>query len=478
MDDGKFTLKYKYEPTIGGNSDNSKVTFSGLEGNVIAQVVSDVAEIDSDGVATGWNIVTFKAKGYTQVTRQTIILSAENLSRQVEYILGDPYKMTLDMVPTSTDNKVTKTAGTAVAATITLPKGLPDALFPMEIFVVAESCSLSSTLPVKTGLDSQGRPVANGSYFGYVVTYEADQYFKTDEKGNRLENDWNNVIELSFKTNMDDSTSIVNAYNPYFDVATDSFYCEGAAYGLKFQINGSEFDLGKGQQVTALLNINTMRIAIPDSAWTTDSSGTYFAFDFTYSNSGSVKLTEATFDGITTGQEAYVKVVDDDTLRIYKNIYDAGIRAFELTFETLKSKSATTITVSNAKFGSASDAFTNPYVNYGAITWALSSESFASNANLTLSINVPNTVPAELFPMDLYITVVAENTRITIGGKEVTNGTPYKVTVERAGTTNLTFVATTTGNNWSTRKFTISLTNDYCDSPATISKTYSWGSYQ
>lgn len=477
MDDGKFTLKYKYEQTIGGDSKNSLVEFSGLEGDVIAQVVSDVAEIDSDGVATGWNIVTFKAKGYTKVTRQTIILSAENLSRQVEYILGDPYRMILDMVPSSTDNKVTKTSGTTVDATITLPTGLPDALFPMEIFVVAESSSLSSTLPVKTGLDSQGRPVANGNYFGYVVTYEADQYFKTDEKGNRLENDWNNVIELSFKTNMDDSSSIVNAYNPYFYVATDSFYCDGAAYGLKFQINGSEFDLGKGQPVTALLNINTMRIAIPDSAWT---SGTYFDFEFTYSNSGSVKLTGATFDGIIEGQEAYVKVVDDDTLRIYKNIYDAGIRAFNLTFETLKYKSATTITVSNDKFGSASDAFTNPYVNYGAITWALSSESFANGANLTLSINVPNTVPAELFPMDLVITVDAENTRITIGGTQVTNGTAtgtYKVTVNSAGTTNLTFVANTTGNNWSTRKFTISLTNDYCDSPAAISKEYNgWSS--
>lgn len=481
MDDGKFTLKYKYEQTIGGDSDNSKVTFSGLEGDVIAQVVSDVAEIDSDGVATGWNIVTFKAKGYTQVTRQTIMLSAENLSRQVEYILGDPYRMTLDMVPSSTDNKVNKTSGTTVDATITLPTGLPDALFPLEIFVVAESSSLSSTLPVKTGLDSQGRPVANGNYFGYVVTYEADQYFKTDEDGNRLENDWNNVIELSFKTNMDDSTSIVNAYNPYFYVATDSFYCEGAAYGLKFQINGSEFELGIGQQVTALLNINTMRIAIPDSAWTTDSNGTYFDFDFTYSNSGSVKLTGATFDGITAAQQAYVKVVDNDTLRIYKNIYDASIRAFNLTFETLKYKSATTITVSNDKFGSASDAFTNPYVNYGAITWALSSGSFTSGANnITLSINVPNTVPAELFPMDLVITVDAQNTRITIGGTQVTNGTAtgtHKVTVNSAGTTNLTFVAATTG--WfDTRKFTISLTNDYCDSPAAITKTYSNGSYR
>ena len=484
MDDGKFTLKYKYEPTIGGASDNSEVDFSGLEGNVIAQVVSDVAEIDSDGVATGWNIVTFKAKDYTGVTRQTIMLSAENLSRQVEYILGDPYRMTLDMVPDKTVNEVLKTAGTTVDATITLPKGLPDALFPMEIFVVAESSSLSSTLPVKTGLDSQGRPVANGSYFGYVVTYEADQYFKTDENGNRLENDWNNVIELSFKTNMDDSSSIVNAYNPYFDVATDSFYCKGAAYGLKFQINRSEFELGAGKQIPALLNINTLNIAIPDSAWTTDSNGTYFDFDFTYSNSGSVKLTGATFDGITTSQEAYVKVVDKDTLRIYKNIYDAGIRAFNLTFETLKSKSATTITVSNAKFGSASDAFTNPYVNYGAITWEFTNldefyngyrKGMNNGDQYNLAITVPSTAP---FPMDIFINVNANNASITIGGTPVTTGTgtatgTHKVTVNSAGTINLTFVATNTSDNGqSTRNFTISLTNDYCDLPADISMSY------
>lgn len=430
MDDGKFTLKYKYEPTIGGDSDNSEVTISGLEGNVIAEKVSDVAEIDSDGVATGWNIVTFKAKDYTQVTRQTIMLSAENLSRQVEYILGDPYRMTLDMVPSSTDNKVTKTSGTTVDATITLPTGLPDALFPLEIFVVAESSSLSSTLPVKTGLDSQGRPVANGSYFGYVVTYEADQYFKTDEKGNRLENDWNNVIELSFTTNMDDSSSIVNAYNPYFDVATDSFYCEGAAYGLKFQINGSEFELGSGKEIPALLNINTLNIDIPDSAWTTDSSGTYFDFDFTYSNSDSVKLTGATFDGITTAQQAYVKVVDNDTLRIYYPIYEAGIRAFNLTFTTLESKSATTITVSNDKFGSASDAFTNPYL--GAITWAftnLESETgywgnisyyISTGKNYTLRISLPKNATSEMLS-GLAIGITSNRTTVTISGTGVTN---------------------------------------------------------
>ena len=484
MDDGKFTLKYKYEPTIGGNSNNSQVTFSGLEGNVIAEKVSDVAEKDSDGVATGWNIVTFKAKGYTGVARQTIMLSAENLSRQVEYILGDPYKMTLDMVPTSTDNKVNKTSGTTVDATITLPTGLPDALFPLEIFVVAESSSLSSTLPVKTSLDSQGRPVDNGSYFGYVVTYEADQYFKTDEKGNRLENDWNNVIELSFKTNMDDSTSIVNAYNPYFDVATDSFYCEGAAYGLKFQINGSEFELGIGKQVTALLNINTMRIAIPDSAWTTDSSGTYFAFDFTYSNSGSVKLTGATFDDIATGQEAYVKVVDDDTLRIYKNIYDAGIRAFELTFETLKSKSATTITVSNAKFGSASDAFTNPYL--GAITWAftnLESNYYGKYINTgtsyTLRISWPKNATSKMLS-GLAIGITSNRTTVTISGTDVTNngaGITFSDQDISNGYKDVTVSVQTVSNGSGTRYFELSLSGSAYDLPAAIRFTRSNSTY-
>ena len=484
MDEGKFTLKYKYEQTIGGDSKNSMVTFSGLEGgNVIAEKVSDVAEIDSDGVATGWNIVTFKAKDYTQVTRQTIMLSAENLSRQVEYILGDPYRMTLDMVPSSTDNKVNKTSGTTVDATITLPTGLPDALFPMEIFVVAESSSLSSTLPVKTSLDSQGRPVANGSYFGYVVTYEADQYFKTDEKGNRLENDWDNVIELSFTTNMDDSTSIVNAYNPYFDVATDSFYCEGAAYGLKFQINGSEFDLGAGKQIEALLNINTLNIAIPDSAWTTDSNGTYFDFAFTYSNSGSVKLTGATFDGITTGQEAYVKVVDNDTLRIYKNIYDAGIRAFKLTFETLKSKSATTITVSNAKFGSASDAFTNPYL--GAITWAFTNlESWwnynyiNTGSNYTLRISLPKNATSEMLS-GLAIGITSNRTTVTISGTGVSNnGASITISAQDIsnGYKDVT-VSVQTANGNGTRYFELSLSGSAYDLPAAIRFTENNGAY-
>lgn len=473
MDEGKFTLKYKYEQNIGGDSKNSMVTFSGLEGDVIAEKVSDVAEIDSDGVATGWNIVTFKAKDYTQVTRQTIMLTAGNLSRQVEYILGDPYRMTLDMVPSSTDNKVT---GTTVDATITLPTGLPDALFPLEIFVVAESSSLSSTLPVKTGLNNEGRPVANGSYFGYVVTYEADQYFKTDENGNRLENDWDNVIELSFTTNKDDSSSIVNAYNPYFHVATDSFYCEGAAYGLKFQINGSEFDLGTGKEIPALLNINTLNIPIDDSAWSKE----YFDFDFTYSNSGSVKLTGATFDGITTAQQAYVVVVDNDTLRIYKTIYDDGIRAFKLTFTTLESKSATTITVSNAKFGSASDAFTNPYL--GAITWAftnLESESgywgnisyyISTGKNYTLRISLPKNATSEMLS-GLAIGITSNRTTVTISGTGVTNngaGITFSDQDISNGYKDVTVSVQTASGGNGTRYFQLSLSGSAYDLPAAI----------
>ena len=68
-------------------------------------------------------------------------------------------------------------------------------------------------MPVVTGLNQYGEPICGGSYFGYEITVTEEEY--NQENGN--------IKKLYFKTAFDDSSSVVNVYNPYFNIATDSF---------------------------------------------------------------------------------------------------------------------------------------------------------------------------------------------------------------------------------------------------------------
>lgn len=232
--DAEFTLKYKYETNIStGATNNNAVVFSNLAGNVLAvnnpngatdaakYIVSNVAGAD------GWNSVTFKSQAVSGTKLQTIILTAGNLQRSIELILGEPYTMTLDMVPGSSTNVVDSKVGAAVEAKISLPLGLPEALFPLEIYLVAEKMTLSpdatkNVLPVITGLSATGVPSSSGIHFGYIVTIDASYYYVEDTNGNRT-GEYRNEKMLYFKTSTADSSSRVNIYNPYFNIAYDSF---------------------------------------------------------------------------------------------------------------------------------------------------------------------------------------------------------------------------------------------------------------
>lgn len=230
----EFTLKYKYETNIStGATNNNAVVFSNLAGNVLAvnnpngatdaakYIVSNVAGAD------GWNSVTFKSQAVSGTKLQTIILTAGNLQRSIELILGEPYTMTLDMVPGSSTNVVEREIGAAVEAKISLPLGLPEALFPLQIYLVAEKMTLSpdatkNVLPVITGLSATGVPSSSGIHFGYIVTIDASYYYVEDANGNRT-GEYRNEKMLYFKTSTADSSSRVNIYNPYFNIAYDSF---------------------------------------------------------------------------------------------------------------------------------------------------------------------------------------------------------------------------------------------------------------
>ena len=480
----QYTLKYKYEPTIGGASNNDAVIFSGIyKNNDESQGVIDGAVITNPSRATsddsdGWRTFTFTSAAIDGVKMQSIVLTAGNLQRQVRYILGNPYTMRLDVA-----KKIADEVGMDLPAKVILPVGLPDGVFPLDIYVISENNSLTSSMPVVTGLDNNATPAKDGKYFGFVVTVEADDYFVNDANGNRVEGEYNTEFAVDLKTNMTGAApaytngtagtgTLVTAYNPYFYPATDEFWL-GKPYGLDLKISGFT-----ATTATTTFNIHTNQAEAPsiDSEdWSKDSSNNlYFDFDFTFSNS-SVALTGASFTDMTDQQKEYVKVVDNNTLRVYKTIYDAGIRNFDLEFTSTSSIIGTTITAQHMAFGTASAS-----VEKYEISWSLGSFNASNGGEQSLKITMPQNIVSSVFPIKLTISVkelTRTNLQINNSGNLSVNQS-VTITVDKSDYDSNRIISVplkaTRTNLGQSAKFTISLTTDKTSmftNPADITKS-------
>ena len=399
-----FSLLYRYEPQIGGNSDNGAVVFSGTDGGDVIASVGDIEAITT-GTYAGWNRINFTSTAIEGVKRQSITLSAGGLQRTVEYILGQPYPLVLDM-PT----KVAAEQGTPVSATLDIGKGLLESMFPLEFYVVVENGSLSSSYPVVTGLSRTGEPVLGGQYFGYLVTVEADDYFIVED-GKISQTEFNNIVDLSFVTSKEDSSSVVNVYNPYFNVATDSFYAD-VPYGLDITISSNT-----ATNVVTTFTTNTSGRPIADEDWSTDSNGNkYFDFEFSYSPAN-LTLASVAIQGVTTNLDTYAVVTNDGKLRVYKAAYDKGYKAFTLTF-TGSNVMGTTITANNASFGTASATVEKAKLTMKIVSANNSTDGLSQisdNTNYYLYIEWP----AGSVPSTLTINATATRTALYFNNTQV-----------------------------------------------------------
>ena len=391
------------------------------------------------------------------------------ITRQVTFKSVAPYQMGID-VP----SRIAGDIGASVRVTLTLPTGLDQSLFPLEIIVLTNNSSLSSSYPVVTGLNSDGAPDANGQYFGYKVTIDADEYFVTDSATGNISNDtFNNVVELTgFKLNTALSVgtkTTVKAYNPNFNNPSDTFTIAGP-YGLGLVISGFT-----ANSATATFTTNTTQQDIED--WEEDARGKYIEFDFTYSNS-SVSLTGATFNGITDQQKENI-IVDDvnNKLRVYQTIYEDGITSFELTFTSTSSIMGTTITAQHEKFGTASAtveklkltwAFTDINDGGWGADWLYdSNRNNQSSRSHTLRITLPSGVSVGMLN-GLAISVTSTNTNVTFDGTTtISSGSgSYSPTFTQNDITNrykdINVKVASTGNSGSV---TFSLTSDSFESP-------------
>lgn len=494
----QITFRYRYVPDIksptvshnvtGKNEDTGNdVTISWsdfatgvkLGDAVIADadpstdVVNWVSNIelaaDDDGYV--WNEVTFKVADVGDEAKiQEFTLSAKNettgatLSRVVELRLVKPFKFSIDVNP-----KVEDGAGKAVPTTLTLPKGLPKGIFPLTFNVVCGNGSLTSSLPVVTGLDINGVPKADGKYFGYAVTIDYDNY--DSEAGT--------VLYPQFSTNMADAAlaigeqkstdqkdatnngTKVRAYNPYFEPDFSQFWI-GKLYGLRLSVsNFTE------STATTSFQINTSgqeNIAWPEVG--------YFDFEIS-SNHTLTSVADNNGNAIPTTVAQYVN--NGKTLRVYKPTNGATLATnYQLTFEATNIVD-TTITISNAEFGTAS-ATTEKF----EISWEIRSRystttTLDSGEDYTLRIKLPAGIPDGLLST-LKIKVASQNSTVQLNGNTYANGSEFSIPTSdynSASGSDIDITLNVEHGDSDPRTFGLTLSGASAfEMPAAINKTY------
>lgn len=502
----QITFRYRYVPDIKSpkvsqnvTGNNVTISWSDFKSGV---KLGDAVIADGDPSADGvnwvsnnqlaadddgyiWNEVTFKVADVGDEAKiQEFTLSAKNgatgatLSRVVELRLVKPFKFSIDVAP-----KVEDGAGKAVPTTLTLPKGLPKGIFPLTFNVVCGNGSLTSSLPVVTGLDINGKPTAGGKYFGYAVTIDYDDY--DSDNGTVLHpqfstNMANAALAIGEQTNANqkDATNNgtkVRAYNPYFEPDFSQFWI-GKLYGLSLATTSYT-----STTATTSFQINTSgqtNIAWPEVG--------YFDFEI-LSDHTLTSVKDNNGNAIATNVAQIVN--SGKTLRVYKPADGATlVTNYQLTFEATNII-GTTMTISNAEFGTASAtteklkltwAFTD-LGNYGKGYMYDSSRNNQSTRSNTLRITLPSGVSVDMLK-GLAISVASTNTNVTFDGtttissgsgsysptftqNDITNG--YKdINVKVASTANsgsVTFSLTTSDSFESPASMTFRKTNSYQD---------------
>ncbi|MBQ7311925.1 MAG: hypothetical protein IJW88_10445 [Alistipes sp.] len=397
-----FTFRYRYVPDI--KSPKVSQNTSSADGNVViswsnfaAGVVNGAAVIadgdtstdgvnwvsntqlaaDSDGYV--WNEVTFNvakrpadANGNLVRTMvQNFTISAKNsttgatLSRVVEVRLVDPFVLDLYVAP-----QVGSAVGATVPTTLTLPKDLPEGIFPLKFNLVAGNNSLTSTLPVASGLDINGVPTTNGKYFGYVVTVEYSDYdpntgvaiyppFKTNMANAAEAFDSRTDKSEGYHDNINNNGTKLRVYNPYFEQAFSQFWL-GTIYGLQITLNDAtatnvitELPFGIGHQFVAKVTIGN---GVPS---------TMGDLRFKILHGNGVKIV-GIYGEDGTPANNQPGAIDGDELVVTPTEY-SSTKTYSILFETVAVKSASTIEARNEYFNQALASFTNTTVGNLAI---------------------------------------------------------------------------------------------------------------
>lgn len=187
--------------------------------------------------AEGFRTIKFTVNtpDLNDITTQTIHISGKvnetsTLSRDVKYYLMPRQNMIVECIadevnPDYGEDYVEKTAGEGINVRITIPKMLPESMFPLVFSLESDALSIT---PNTAKYPEDNLPVANGNSictgkessksFHYVRTLSYTEYQELDETLDGMQ------FTCHFKTNKAESAGKIYVDNQYFNKGNDSFY--------------------------------------------------------------------------------------------------------------------------------------------------------------------------------------------------------------------------------------------------------------
>jgi len=201
--------------------------------NGIIRVMGASTAKDAEGFRT--IKFTVNTPDVNDITTQTIHISGKvnetsTLSRDVKYYLMPRQNMIVECIadevnPDYGEDYVEKTAGEGINVRITIPKMLPESMFPLVFSLESDALSIT---PNTAKYPEDNLPVANGNSictgkessksFHYVRTLSYTEYQTLDETLDGMQ------FTCHFKTNKAESASKIYVDNQYFNKGNDSFY--------------------------------------------------------------------------------------------------------------------------------------------------------------------------------------------------------------------------------------------------------------
>ena len=219
------------DASIASPSQAGTVVDGGANGKI--KVMGASTAKDAEGFRT--IKFTVNTPDLNDITTQTIHISGKvnetsTLSRDVKYYLMPRQNMIVECIadeinPDWGEDYVEEAAGEGINVRITIPKMLPESMFPLQFYL--ESDQLSVT-PNTAKYPEDNLPVANGNSictgkessksFHYVRTLSYTEYQTLDETLDGMQ------FTCHFKTNKAASASTIYVDNQYFNKGNDSFY--------------------------------------------------------------------------------------------------------------------------------------------------------------------------------------------------------------------------------------------------------------
>jgi Bacterial Ig-like domain (group 2). len=227
-----ITVKFKYIPDLSnGRVDNSKVTLSLDPASVLGEAITSYSRGSRDGDYQIVNITPAAPKDYllSQKLRLTgTTTSSEGYTLTIQRTVNVVVSKRLEM-SISCPEEVAATMGTPVDVTIKLPANMPKFIFPLPIDIEDTFHSLTpvagADLPLEIGKSLLPGNTTNPGYH-FVRTITWDEY----NNSSSLE------FVCHFKTNVNESSTQIYAFNKYFNSPNCKFRNPGG-YRVKLYFN-------------------------------------------------------------------------------------------------------------------------------------------------------------------------------------------------------------------------------------------------